>query len=154
MTEKIVVDQELRRSAGGRHAIDALKAKLMRPFDAIMRGAAIDRIGEIDRPVRADADVVGAVELLALEMRGENLAPTVRPLAHEQRRRVLAYDQVEVGVIGHAVAFVGGALDLGDAVFRIPAAAHVARHVREQEIMVERMPDRPLGEREPGPDLV
>ena len=67
---------------------------------------------------------------------------------------MLANDQVEVGVVGHAVALVGGALDLGDAVFPIPAAAHVARHVREQEIMVERMPDRPLGECEPGPDLI
>ena len=86
-------------------------------------------------------------------MRGENLAPSVRPLAHEQGRRVLANDQVEVGVIGHAVAFVGGPLDLGDAVFRVPAAAHVARHVGEQEIMVEGMPDRPFGEDEPGPDL-
>ena len=83
LIEKIVVDQELRRPAGGGHAIDALKAKLMRPFDAVMRRAAIDGIGEIDRAVRADADVVRAVELLALEMRGENLAPSVRPLAHQ-----------------------------------------------------------------------
>ena len=154
LIEEIVVDQELRRPAGAGHAVDALKAKLMGPFDAVMGRAAVDGIGEIDRPVRPDADVVGRVELLAAEMRSENLAPPVRALAHEQRRRVLADDEVEVGVIGHAVAFVGGPLRLGDAMFRVPAAAHVARHVGEQEIVVERMPDRPFGEHEPGPDWV
>ena len=41
-----------------------------------------------------------------------------------------------------------------DAMLGVPAAAHVARHVGEQEIMIERMPDRPLGEGKPGPDLV
>jgi hypothetical protein len=66
---------------------------------------------------------------------------------------MLADDQVELGVIGHAVAFVRGTLDLGHAAPRIPAPAHVARHVREQEVVIDRMPDRPLRELEPGADL-
>jgi hypothetical protein len=59
---------------------------------------------------------------------------------------MFADDEVEVGVIGHAVALVRRALDLDHAEVRIPAAAHVARHVRKQQEMVNRMPDRPLGE--------
>ena len=66
---------------------------------------------------------------------------------------MLADDQVEIGVVGHAVAFVGRAAHFRDAPRRVPAAAHVGRHVREQKIVVDRMPDRTLGEGEPGSDL-
>ena len=59
---------------------------------------------------------------------------------------MLTDDEVEVGVIGHAVAFVRRPLDLNHAPVRVPAATHVARHVREQQEMIDRMPDRPLGE--------
>ena len=83
----------------------------------------------------------------------ENLAPPVRPFAHERRCRVLAHDQVEIGVVGHAVAFVGRPAHFRDAARGVPAAAHVGRHVGEQKIVVDRMPDRTLGEGEPGPDL-
>ena len=79
-------------------------------------------------------------------MARENLARSVRLLADEQGRRVLANDEVEIGVIGHAVAFVGRPLDLDDASVRVPAATHVARHVRKQQEMINRMPDRTFGE--------
>ena len=68
---------------------------------------------------------------------------------------MLADDQVEVGVIGHAVAFVGRTADLADAVLRIPSPPDIARHIREQEILPSGVPDRPLGENESaghGPD--
>ena len=48
---------------------------------------------------------------------------------------MLADDEVQLGIIGHAVAFVRRTSDLDDAAARIPAPAHVARHVREQEIV-------------------
>ena len=79
-------------------------------------------------------------------MARENLARPIRPFADEQGRRVLADDEVEVGVVGHAVAFVRRPFDLDHAAVRIPAAAHVAGHVRKQQEMIDRMPDRPLGE--------
>src|SRR6185369_17360528 len=60
-----------------------------------------------------------------------------------------------IGVIGHAVAFVGGPTHLADAAFGIPAPPDIARHVGEQKVLPGRVPDRPLGEDESagdGPD--
>ena len=153
LVEQMAVDHELRRAAARRHAIDALEAELARPLDAVDRHAAIPGIAEIDRAVRMHADVVRAVELLVLEMRGDHLAPAVGALADQGRGGVLADDQVELGVVGHAVAFVRRTLDLDDAALGVPAPPHVARHVREQQIVMDRMPDRPLGEVEAGADL-
>src|SRR4051794_36549904 len=84
---------------------------------------------------------------------GQHLAPSVWPLADQRRCLVLANDQIKFGVIGHAVAFVRGTLDLGDAAPRIPAPPHVAWHVREQQIMIDRMPDRSLRKVKTGADL-
>jgi hypothetical protein len=100
-----------------------------------------------------DADVVRAVELLVVEMRGEHLAPSVRPFADERGGGMLADDEVQLRVIGHAVAFVRRTLDLDDAAPRIPAPAHVGGHVGKQEIVIHRMPDRPFREVKTCPDL-
>ena len=86
-------------------------------------------------------------------MRREHLAPAVGALAHQARGRVLADDQVEVGVIGHAVALVRRPHDLAHAAALVPAAAHVGRHVGEQQIVIDRVPDRPFGEGEAGAEL-
>src|SRR6476620_26927 len=102
----MTIDQEFWRAAAGRNAIDALEAELARSLDAENRHASIPGVAEIDRAAGVDADVVRAVELLVLEMRGDHLAAPVRPFANERRSRVLADNQVELGVIGHAVAFV------------------------------------------------
>src|SRR5690242_11722306 len=111
----MAVDHEFRRAATRRDAIDSLEAELARPLDAIDRHAAIPGVAEIDRAARMDADIVRAVELLILEMRGDHLAPTVGTLADQGRGGMLADDQIELGVIRHAVAFVRRTLDLGDA---------------------------------------
>ena len=66
---------------------------------------------------------------------------------------MLADDQVQVLIVGHAVAFVGRTLDLAHAAALIPAPPHIGRHVREQQIVIDRVPDRPLGEGEAGADL-
>src|SRR5882672_11171116 len=66
---------------------------------------------------------------------------------------MLANDQVEFGVIGHAVAFVRRTLDLDDATLGIPSPPHIAGHVRKQEIVMDRMPDRALSKIEACPDL-
>jgi hypothetical protein len=65
---------------------------------------------------------------------------------------MLAHDEVEVGVVGEAVALVGGAHDLAHAL-AVPAAADVARHVGEQQVMIDRVPQRAFGEVEPGAQL-
>ena len=153
LVEHVALDQQLRRAAAGRHAIDALKPELARSLDAVHRHAAIPRVGEIDRSVGFDAHVVGAVELVALEVRRHHLAPRIRAFAHQARGGVLAHDQVQVLIVGHAVALVGGALDLAHAAALVPASPHVGRHVREQQIVLDRMPDRSFGERKAGSDL-
>src|SRR5271166_5470287 len=150
LVEQFAVDEKLERAV--RRTVDALEAELARAFDAEARHAAIPGIGEIDRTVGAHADVVRAVELLALETGCQDLPPAIRLLAHERRRRVLADDEVEVGVVGHAVALVGGSADFRDAARRVPSPPDVARHVGEQQIALERMPDGALGELEPGRD--
>src|SRR5882672_10002184 len=66
---------------------------------------------------------------------------------------MLANDQVEFGVIGHAVAFVRRTLDLDDAALGIPSPPHIAGHIRKQEIVMDRMPDRALREFKTGADL-
>ena len=143
----MTVDHELRRAPAGRHAVDALKAELTRALDAVHGHAAVPRIREIDRAVRAHADIVRAVELLALEVRREDFAAAI-VLANEARGRVLADDQAETGVVGHAVALVGRLHHLAHAAALVVAAAHVGGHVGEQQKLIARMPDRAFGEGE------
>src|SRR5260370_12837880 len=136
----MTIDQELWRATAGRNAIDALETELPRPLDAINRHAPIPGIAEIDRAAGMDTDVVRAVELLIVEMRGEHLAAPVRPFANERGRGMLADDQVQVRVVGHAVAFVRRAFDLDDAAPDVPAPAHVGGHVAKQQILVHAGP--------------
>ena len=67
---------------------------------------------------------------------------------------MLAHEQVQVGVVGHAVALVARPHDLLDTAGGRPLAAHVAGHVAEQEVLVARVPDRALGEGETGAELL
>ena len=152
--EQIALGQEFRllALAPGHDPVDPLEAELARPLDAEHRHPAVPGVGEIDRPAGADADVVRAVQLAALEMRCQHLAPPVRALAHQGRRGMLADDQVELRVVGHAVALVGRPHDLAHPV-GVPAPAHVARHVGEQEKVLARVPDRAFGELETGAEL-
>jgi hypothetical protein len=101
-----------------------------------------------------DADVVRAVELLALELLSDDLARPVRALANERARHVLTDQQVQVRVVGHPVALVREVADLDHLAVRGVLAPDVAGHVREQEIVLRRMPDRPFGKREAGRDLL
>src|SRR5689334_8822355 len=66
---------------------------------------------------------------------------------------MLADDQIELGVIGHAVAFVRRTLDLDDAAPGIPSPPYIGRHVGEQQMVLDRMPDRPFREFKPCADL-
>ena len=112
--------------------------------------APVPGVGEVDRARRVDADVVRAVELLALELLRDDLARPVGALADERRGHVLADEQVEVGVVRHPVALVREVPHLDDGAVRRVLAADVARHVGEEEVLVLRVPDRPFREREAG----
>src|SRR4029077_19148509 len=94
LVEQFTIDQEFRRATAGRYAIDALESELPRSLDAINRHAPVPGIAEIDRAAGMDADVVRAVELLVVEMRGEHLAPAVRAFANERGGGMFADDKV------------------------------------------------------------
>ena len=152
----VLFDDELRVAAAGRDPEDALPAEVALALDAEHGHAPVPRVGEPDRAVRLDDHVVRAVQLLALVVRREHLA--VRVLAvgihtHERARRVLADEQPAVGVEGHTVALVARTGNNLDAV-RVPAPARVARHVREEQELALRVPDRPLGEGEAAAELL
>ena len=152
LVELALVDGEV-ELAVRRHAEDALPAELARTFDAVVRHPPEPRIGEVDGAVGAHAHVVRAVELLALEVRGQDLALSPRAQAHQARGGVLADDEVQLRVVGHAVALVGGAHHLAHASRLVPPPAHVARHVGEQQVVLGRVPDRSFGELEARADL-
>ena len=133
---------------------DALPAELARALDAEAGEAAVPRVGEVDRPVGADGDVVRAVQVLALPVEGERLADAVGALADERARDVLADEQVEIGVEHHPVALERGVPDLGDGAVERDLAANVRRHVGEVEDLLDGVPDRALRERESRRELL
>jgi hypothetical protein len=63
---------------------------------------------------------------------------------------MLADEQVALGVVDHAVAFITGSHHLLHPVPLAPTAAHIARHVAEEKELVLAVPDRALGEGEAG----
>ena len=148
--ELVLLDDQLEVAAARRDAVDALEAEAPLARMPEAREAPVPRVGEVDAAVRVHADVVRAVQLLALELLGDDLARSVRALLHERARDVLADEQVEVGVVRHPVALVREVPHLDDRAVRRVLAPHVTRHVREEEVMLLRVPDRPLREREAG----
>ena len=107
-------------------------------------------------PVGVDADVVRAVQLLALEVRSARISrDAVGALAHERARHVLADEQVEVGVVASSRCTCSTGSSTSTTVpSGVYLAPHVARHVGEEEVLLARVPDRPLREREAGRELL
>src|SRR5262245_12617675 len=143
-----VVDQQLGVLGVGAHPVHALEAELLRSLDAIELGAAVRRIREVDRAVAPADDVVGAVELLALEVRGQHGEPASGVRPGHPTGGVLASEQARRAVVGVAVGRVAGLAERGDAGRRRPAAHVVAGHVAEDQELAGGMPDGPLGEEE------
>jgi hypothetical protein len=149
----MAVDEKPRFAVTGHDAINALEAELPRPLDAVDRHASVPGVAEIDRAAGMHANVIGAVEFLSLKMRGQHFAPAIGTLANKRGGRMFADDQVQLGVVGHTVAFVRRAPHLDDAAPGIESTAHIAGHVRKQQMVIEGMPHRPLGELEAGAGL-
>src|SRR5262249_18312059 len=144
-------------AAAGRNPEDALPAEHALALEAEDRHAAVPGVGEPDRAVPLDADVVRAVQLLSLVMRGEHLAATacaVRVDADERARRMLADDQAAVRIQGHPVALVARTGNDFDAALPVPPPAGVGRHVREEQELPFGVPDRPLREGEAAAELL
>src|SRR5688572_10028905 len=64
-----VVHQQLGALGLGPHPVHALEAQLLRSLHAVVLRPAVGGVGEVDPAVAPADDVVGAVELLALEVR-------------------------------------------------------------------------------------
>src|SRR6188472_411554 len=75
-----VVDRQLQVAAARRDAVDALEIQVLLALDPEARHATVRRVGEVDRPVALDDDVVGAVELPAVVVAGQDLAPGAGPV--------------------------------------------------------------------------
>ncbi len=78
--EHVAVRHQLRLVSGpmaGWQSIDALKAHFRFALDTKTRHPPIGWVGEVDRPVRADDDVVRRVQLAAFEMAGQNLTRSI-----------------------------------------------------------------------------
>src|SRR5262249_7961564 len=102
---------------------------------------------EPDRAVGADDDVVRAVQLLALEVRGQDGDGAVRLPASDAARLCLADEQAPALVAGQPVCHLARAAPLAHAAGVVVGADHVAGDVAEQEVAASRLrPDRPLGE--------
>ena len=78
-----IVDQELQVSAARRQAVDALEVEFLVAFEAEAGHPPVRRIGEDDRTVGGDDDVVRAVQLAVAPVSCNRLARPVRRLAHQ-----------------------------------------------------------------------
>ncbi len=81
-------------------------------------------------------------------MRAHDLAIAVRPEPGNRAGGMFADKQVVCAVIGHSVALVRRSHDFRYRPVRRPFAANVRRHVREEQMLLCRVPDRPFGEGE------
>jgi len=140
------------RPVTGRQHVDTLKALLKRTGNTKMFHAAIGRIGEKDCAIRPYDDVVRRIQFPAFEMRRKQFPVAVRAEPRDRARGMLTDEEVQLRVIGHAVALVRRAQIFAHTLLPGPLAPDIARHVGEQEMAFHRMPDGPLGENETGAD--
>src|SRR5262249_2029788 len=120
------------------------------PF--IVHQNAIARIGEPDRPVGVDYDIVRRVKALAVESIHQHRDPPVVLSARHPPRAVLATDQPPLVIAGVAIAVVGRrAEDRHRAGLLAPAQDAVVRDIREEQKAAIAEPDRPLGPARTGP---
>ena len=100
---------------------------------------AVARIGEPDRAVAGDHDVVRGVQRLALEAVDQDGDAAVELGARHPPGVVLAGDEAPLAIAGVAVGVVGmGAEDADVAVLLQPAHHPVVRNVQEERLLIHR----------------
>ena len=121
----------------------------------VVRQDAVGRIGEPDRPVRADHDVVRAVQPLALVLVGDERQPAVVLGADDAAAAVLARDETALTVDGVAVGVVRRLTEDADRAIALVEAHHpVVGDVREDEMPAGGEVGRPFGPAPAGPQAV
>src|ERR1700674_1766111 len=133
----------------GRNSKKTLKGQVLFTFQPEYRHSAVRWVAEIDRIIRADHHIVGAVELFPLPMGRNDLAFPGPGFHHQHAGVVLTDVQIPGAVIGHAIALVAWIAYLGAPIRGAPAAAHVAGHVAEVQALLFRVPDRTFGKSKP-----
>src|SRR5438445_75513 len=149
-----VVHEQRRRSRICPRAEDALKTQLLRAGDTEELRAAVGRIAEVDGAVRRAHDVVGAIQLLAVPVRGDRLRGSVGEGHRHLARGVLAGEQAPPTVPGEPVRFRARLSKRRDAVGRRPPAQMITGHVAPEQEAPARMPERSFGEEAAAGDLL
>src|SRR5262249_13193109 len=106
------------------------------------------RIGEVDRAVGLDHDVVRPVEALALKIVGDHGEAAIKLTPRHPPRLVLAGDDAALLVAGEPVRLIGVLLEHGHALARRVLHPLDGMDVAEQEIAALLDPDRSLGRAE------
>src|SRR5262245_25921307 len=149
-----VLREQRRRACVRADAVQPAKIELRIPLDAVVLHAPVARIGEVDRAVRGAHDVVRAVQLPALVVRGDRRDAPVALGARDLARGVLAREEPAFSVPREAVRHVAGLAERADAVLRRPAAQVVPGHVAPEQVAFAAVPQRPLGELAAGGDAL
>src|SRR5689334_22864693 len=87
-------------------------------------------------------------------MRGDRHDAAVGVGACHLAAGVLAGEQPALAIVGEPVRLVARLAERGDAIGDGPAPHVVARHVAEEQELAARVPQRSLGEEEPGAQLL
>src|SRR5262249_2352764 len=132
----------------------ALEGKLLSARDAVELGAAIGRVAEVDAAVRRADDVVGAVELLAVPVRGEGLRRAVVQGRRDLAGSVLAGEQAALAIPGEPARLAARLAKRRHAVGRRPAAQVITRHVTPEQVALARVPERSFSEETAPGDLL
>src|SRR5207302_4750554 len=112
-----------------RHHEDAVEVDLARPYrPPALRGPPIGGIGEVDSAVAPGDDVVRAIQLLALPVRGDRRDPAVVVGARNSARHVLAGNEPALRVIRQPVRLAARPTPDADTA-GVPAADDVTGNV-------------------------
>ena len=143
-----VLGEEAQRICAGVQAIDSAKAHHFRPLIAIGFGqSSVDRVREEDVARARNHNVVWTIERLTLEVRREHLNPAVMTEPCHSAGRVLALKECACPVISQSVSLVSLIPEQGNAICRRPFMDPAVWDIGEQQVALNRVPQRALGER-------
>ena len=147
-------DPDIDAMVGASSALTLSGLPFLGPIGAEGLRAAVGRIREVDPAVGRAHDVVRTVERLALEVRRDRDDAAVRFGARDLPGFVMAGEETSLPIEGVAVRFFRRLAERLDAARRVPSAHVTGRDVAEDEEFAAGMPHRPLGELEPGAELL